>query len=136
MKRLFLLVIFIALCCSCKKENELNDLKNKITGTWELERNVCGMCPTPVTIYPPGSNNLIILYADGSFERKKQDTLLFKGTYSLQKNKECNATAGDDALTTNEYSSAWFITCSNNKLELSIPYCYTDGATNTYRRIK
>jgi hypothetical protein len=137
MKRLLLFVAFIAVFCSCKKENELGDLKNEIAGTWELEKIVCGLCTFPVIDFPPGNGNIIILSPDGSYERKKQDTLLVRGTYSVLKSKECSP-AGDRALIINEGSNTtlMFIKISTDKLEVNTPYCYTDYNATTYRRIK
>jgi hypothetical protein len=137
MKRLLLFVAFIGVFYSCKKENELGDLKNEIAGTWELEKNVCGLCPFPVINYSPGNGSIIILSPDGSYERKKQDTLLVKGTWSILKSEECSP-AGDRALIINEgaNTTSMFIKISTDKLELSTPYCYTDYNAITYRRIK
>lgn len=137
MRNLLLFVAFIAVFCSCKKENEPGDLQNEIAGTWELEKNICGLCTFPLINYPPGNGNTITLSPDGSYERKKQDTLLVKGTWSALNSKECSP-AGDRALIINEGSTAtlMFIKISTDKLELSTPYCYTDYNATTYRRIK
>jgi hypothetical protein len=137
MRNLLLFVAFTVVFCSCKKENEPGDLKNEIAGTWELEKIICGLCTFPVINYPQGNGNTITLLPDGSYERKKQDTLLVKGTWSAINSKECS-TAGDRAIIINEGSSAtlMFIKISTDKLELSTPYCYTDYNATTYRRIK
>ena len=138
MKKGLLFLLFISILISCKKDNEITDLKNEISGTWELEKDLCGVCTNSVINYPPGNKNLIVLSSDGSFERKNQDTLVFKGNYSIQRNKECNQTSGDMALIIKEGSTPTprFIQITADKLTLSTPYCYQDGVISTYRRIK
>ncbi len=137
MKKTFPFLIILALLISCKKDNDITDIKNNITGKWETESNSCGLCNTSFTNYLPGNGNFIIISENGNFERKIHDTLLFKGSYSILKNKDCNKSSGDFAFTTNEQpiSSIKFITINNDKLTLSTPYCYQDGSVTTYRRI-
>jgi hypothetical protein len=140
MKKGFLFLIFITIFISCKKENdnEVTNLKNEISGIWELEQYMCSLCINPVINYSPGNQNLILLSVDGSFERKIHDTLLFKGNYTIQRNKECNQSSGDMALIISDgpNPTPQFIQIVADKLILSTPYCYQDGAKSTYRRIK
>lgn len=138
MKKVFLLLLLIALFMSCKKDNPLTHLKMEIPGTWELERVVCGFCPNPLTNYPAGNENVIVFAADGSFERRTRDTLLFRGNYALQRSNECDQSVGDMALITNERPglTPLFIQIVADKLTLSTPYCYQDGSTSDYRRIR
>lgn len=138
MKKAFFLLLILPILFSCKKENDISNLRIKIIGTWELEKNICGECITQVSTFPQGNGNIIVLSANGTFERRKHDTLLFKGYYSLKKNKECNKRSGDIAFSTNESSTPtpFYITIDTDKLELSTPYCYADGAINIYTRLK
>jgi len=50
---------------------DFKNFKNKIAGSWELEKSVCGECITPATIFPQGNGNIITFSADGAFERRK-----------------------------------------------------------------
>jgi hypothetical protein len=138
MKKYLFGLLFTAILVSCKKENAINILKDKIAGTWEIEKIECGLCINPITNFPPGNNNLIIFNTTNVFERKQNNTSVFTGNYSIVSSKECNQSTGDMALLTNENnpSSPLFIQIVNEKLQLSTPYCYADGAITTYRRIQ
>jgi hypothetical protein len=138
MKKSVLFIAFMAIFFSCKKQDEMAGLQNEIIGTWELEKIFCGLCTTPVVDFPFGNNNIIILSSNGMYERKKNDTLLFKGTYSVLKSKDCNTTTGDMALLINEgvNPTPMFINIIGDKLELSTPYCYSDYNAVSYHRIK
>lgn len=132
---LFSIVLLMA---SCKKEHNVNALKDQLSGTWELERTICGECFVPNTNYAPGNGNLLVFGDDGSFQRKKQDTVLFTGTFSVIISKECSSN-GDQALTTNESSTGTtpqFIALNADSLVLSTPSCYQDGGSTIYKRIR
>jgi hypothetical protein len=135
MKKGYFLVALIALSMSCKKANELTDIKAQIVGTWELERYSCGECPPSLQTFPPINRKLIIVSSDGTFERRVGDSVAFKGNYSIKRSTECNK-SGDPAFLTNESSNAspLFIRFDGDKLMLSTPYCYTDGAVSIYHR--
>ena len=137
MKKAVFILPFTLLMLSCRK-NEVTDFQKCVTGTWELQRRICGECTDPLRIYANGNGNVIVLAADGTYERRKQDTLVFKGTYTLKKHFECNKTSGDIALFTNEYANAspLYMILENGKLQLSTPYCYADGAITEYRKVK
>ena len=137
MKRRLVLFALIALSISCKKGNQGTDLKKSIVGAWELEQYSCGACMIPVRKYPPDNGNIIVLSADGSFRRRSHDTLVLQGTYVVETSKVCNTGSGDPAIFINEgvVATPQFIQLQGQKLILSTPYCYADGATSTYRRI-
>lgn len=139
MKSQLLLLLFVTIIFSCKKENDLNDLKNKISGKWELRQIICGECPNPITYFLQGNGNVIVLSTEGIFERRIDDSITFQGSYVLQRNKECNKATGDIALSTNERSDprpVFFVQLDADNLQLSTPYCYADGATSIYRRVE
>lgn len=138
MQKIILSLFSVAvLTASCKKEHNVNALKNQLAGTWELERAICGECLIPNTSYAPGNGNLLIFGNDGSFQRKKQDTVLFNGTFSVIISKECSSN-GDQALTTSESAGATpqFINIYTDSLVLSTPSCYQDGGSTVYKRIR
>lgn len=137
MKKVLLGICLALLLFSCRKANEISSLTKQAVGTWELEESVCGICTNPYTTFPPGNNNLLILSANGAYEKRKQDTVLSSGSYSIISSKECNK-SGDPAMMINTTtgSGLQFIQISNDKLTLSTPACYADGVVNTYHRVK
>ena len=70
MKKIFTFLILLTILTSCKKDTEAIDLKNKISGKWEIEQYSCGECTIRSISYLPGNGNIIIISADGTFERK------------------------------------------------------------------
>ena len=134
-----ILPLIVLIFFSCKKDNSTVGFRNKITGSWELEKNVCGECITPVTNFPRGNGNIIILSANGTYQRKKQDTLLFSGNYTLQEKKDCFARSSNYTFSTNENPnpvSYGYINLENDKLIFSTPNCFADGSVTTYRKIE
>ena len=82
---------------------------------------------------PAGNGNKIILSGSGGFERRRNDTLLFKGNYSLHHKQDCYSRESDIVITTNEQNnSELYITIENGKLIFDTPNCYTDGALTYY----
>jgi hypothetical protein len=133
MKKIFFLVLLIFFF-SCKKHNEIKALKGEIIGTWELER-VSGY-PFNQPPLPPGNGVIIVLGEDGLFERKKHDTLVFRGSYSVKRKKDCYERSNDIILSTNESSGNYdYIEMSDGKLSISSPNCLQDGGTAYYRRL-
>lgn len=130
-------LLFIALFTfGCKKENKLTFSKSNLVGKWELGRSICVECAVPLTTYPTGNGNFIIFGEDGSFERKKNDSLIFKGTYSLIISKECSS-LGDQALITSEFpdTTPQFISVFTDSLEIRTPSCYQDGGSIIYSKV-
>ena len=138
MKNFFLLATTVLILVACKKENDIGNLKTAIVGRWELKSRSCGECVVPFVRFPAGTGDIIVLSANGDFERRAKDTLLFKGNYDLQKSKLCNEKQGDIAFLTSEvaFQTPSFISVKNDTLTLSTPYCYLDGTVNKYRRVK
>src|SRR5690348_8585126 len=94
-----ILTIFIF---SCKKDNEMRSLKKEIVGTWEIEKFIGYPFTQPP--YPPGNGQIIVIGDNGDFERRKHDTLVFKGHYSMRRKKDCYPGDKDIIFLTNESS--------------------------------
>jgi len=133
--RTALLVFLTTLIFSCKKENETAALRTQIAGTWELERAI-GFAVNQS--FPPGNGRIIIIGNDGSFERRQNDTLVFRGVYTLQEKKDCHPRDTDFAIWTNESNTDdyRYIDLKEDKLTFSTPNCYQDGGDMIYRRVK
>lgn len=131
MKKSILIWTSLLLFFSCKKESELNQFKKKISGVWEQEK-ATGL----VTItLPPGNGQIVVIKEDGGFERKKHDTLLFQGVYSLATATDCSPRADDTLMQTND-GAAYYVNLENEKLVLSTSNCVADGGGAIYRRIQ
>ena len=137
MRTILSIIILVTLASSCGKEHELDNFKNQVSGKWEKAELICGECPNPRTIYPQGNGSIIVLFSDGTFERRLHDSITFKGKYFLNKSDECGSRS-DIALSTNEYSNSipGFVNIESGRLHISTPYCIADGATTIYRRIE
>lgn len=135
MNKIFFLVL-LACMFSCNKDSEVKRLKNKIAGTWELERFVGYPFNQPTL--PPGNGNIIVLGEEGLFERKQHDTLVFRGSYSVQEKKDCYERKSNTIFSTSEnsFGDYQYVDISEGKLLLSTPNCYQDGGTVYYRRLK
>jgi len=139
MRNALRIIIFSTIIVSsCSKDHQLDNFKNQIAGKWEIEKNVCGECISPFTAYPEGNGHTIVLYKNGAFERRIHDSITFSGEFSLSKSEECGKSHFDISMSTNEISSEFplFVTIESDKLQLSTPYCYTDGSITTFRRIQ
>jgi hypothetical protein len=138
MRNTLSVIIFSIIISSCSKDNQLDNFKNQILGKWEIEKNVCGECISPFTIYPEGNGKTIVLFNDGSFERRINDSVIFAGKFYLGKSEKCNRSPSDIEMSTNEYAGSFplFVQIESGKLQLSTPYCYTDGSITTYRRVQ
>ena len=132
MKRISLLLISTALFCSCEKDNVSNQ---RFKGIWEYE-NHFGY-PFANGYLPPGNGRIIVLSADGSFERKQHDTVMFRGRYHLDLQKDCYGDEKKIHFSTNDNGYSWdsYINIDSGKLKLSTPNCYQDGGTTVYRKI-
>lgn len=118
---------------SCKKD--LGSTKSEIVGTWEYER-YSGF-PFNIPALPPGNGKIIVIGDDGLYERKQQDTLLFRGSYSLNKKKDCHPTNSTVTFSTSENPGSFaYVEISEGKLLLSSSNCNVDGGTSIYIRIK
>ena len=121
---------------ACKKEKEVKSLKTEIAGTWELEK--FSGYPFNQTPLPPGNGRILVLGEDGLFERKQHDTVVFRGSYTLRKKKDCHERNTDIIFSTNEnsFEDYQYIEIADGKLLLSTPNCYQDGGSAYYRRVR
>ena len=107
-----------------------------IAGTWELAQY--SGYPFNQPLYPPGNGQIIILGADGSFERKDHSISVFRGNYQLTEKEDCHARENTTIISTNENS--WddyqYIQAVDGRLALSTPNCLQDGGTVYYRRLE
>jgi hypothetical protein len=135
MRNIFFLVLLCSFC-SCKKDNELSTFKKDIIGTWEFEKVVGYAINQPPL--PLGNGRIIVIGEDGSFERKQNDTLVFRGSYTMGRKADCYNRNTDFTFSTSEPSigTYQYIEISDSKLLLSTPNCLQDGVTTYYRRIK
>lgn len=125
MKKLFVISLCFILL-SCKKEKYGSDL----TGSWELTKVYSWL---PVTTPPPGQT---ISFADNSFKRFTHDTLLYSGTYRIEKKKDCYT---DRLLALvmdygNGGTSIDYYEIKGDSLTLSSSSCVTDGSTSVYKK--
>ncbi len=135
MKRILPLLVVLCIC-SCKKQKGLRQLQKDIAGTWELAEY--SGYPFNQPVYPPGNGNIIILDEYGGYIRMKHDTLVFNGSYRIEKKKDCYQRDNDMAFFTNENNSGTYqyVAMDSGRLTFSTPNCYMDGGTAYYRRLK
>ncbi|QNF33128.1 hypothetical protein HUW51_10470 [Adhaeribacter swui] len=135
MKKTLLLLFTPFLIFACKKDADLNPTKSQLVGTWEQERSYSYNFDQTLL---PGNGQIIIIAADGSYERKRHDTLDYKGTYTLKVKKDCCERKNTLTFSTSESASGSYnyIELENEKLKLSTSCCYQDGGAVYYRRVK
>jgi hypothetical protein len=125
----FLLFLF-----SCKKDGVSSDFRNKIIGSWEIEQ----FSGFGTITYPPGNGRIIVLLANGDFERRQHDTVMFRGKYSLKVKNDCYPREDKIFFSTNDnsYSMNSFIDINDSgKLVLSSSNCLADGGTSIFRKM-
>lgn len=133
MKRLLLLLPLLCFLASCKKDQELSDLKNQIAGTWELE-SIYGFWSSGN--FPSGNGKTITIRNDGTYERRDNNNIVYKGNYSLKKKKDCYERTSNNAFITGDYNGELFyIELKDQKLIISPSNCIEDESTFVYRRI-
>lgn len=119
-----------------QKDDPFKEIQKKMAGTWELEKRITWVPMPPVV---PGNVDIIVFKEDGSFERKKHDTLLFSGSYFLQQKKDCYPRNSQTVMITNEPGNSlnpYIEIDAFGKLVFSTPNCYTDGGDVVYRRLQ
>ena len=129
-----LICIFLVLSlASCTKD--FGEIENDMIGTWEYER-YSGF-PFNIPPLPPGNGQIIVMGENGKFERKQQDTLLFSGSYSLDKKKDCYDKKRKVTFSTSDNPGSYsFIEVSDGKLILSGSSCNEDAGASIYIRIR
>ncbi len=136
MKKALLLILSVSLFLSCKKDGNLF-LNTRFKGAWEYE-NFSGY-PFNNNYLPPGNGRILVLLADGTFERRQHDTVLFRGRYFLKEQKDCYPPNEKKIhFSTNDTTEYWdnYIHIEDGKLIFSTPTCYADGGMAYYRRIE
>ena len=125
------LLIFLLFSCS----KELKEAKSEISGTWEYEKYVGYPFNTPALL--PGNGKIIVIHKNGKFERKQHDTLLYSGSYKLEKKPDCHPNHNDIFFSSDEaaYGIAGYVEVTNDKLSISSSNCMADGGMLFYRRI-
>ena len=135
MKQLIAIAIGMMLISSCKKENDQKGLWRQFSGTWEYERY--NGYPFSNTYLPPGNGRIIVLSENGDFQRKKNDTVLFKGRYSITNKDDCQRRETNWFFTANDTAFQWgdYIEIENGMLVLSTSNCLADGGSVFYRKL-
>lgn len=135
MRIILLFIVSLSFFTACKKTDFLID-RSQFAGKWEYV--TFRGYPFNFPSYPPGNGRIIVIKENGSFERFTNDTLLFKGYYTLEKKKDCYQSEKQIFFSTNDDSFAKgnSILVENDSLFLSTPSCFADGGTSIYRKIQ
>lgn len=134
MKNITHYLLITLLACSCKKM-DFSGFRDEIKGEWEYVRFSGFGVPTPAL--PPGNGRIIEFGGDGGFKRRQHDTLLFKGTYSLQKKKDCFGEEKPVFVQTNDanFTNGYIVSRIGDNLFISSPNCFVDGGSAIYRKL-
>ncbi|RYD82036.1 MAG: hypothetical protein EOP53_04775 [Sphingobacteriales bacterium] len=134
MKKYVVIVAVLFGLLSCKKDHELNMLKENVIGTWEMHRYSGYPFNQPPVL--PGNGHIMVIGKDGSFERKLHDTLLYRGKYVLLKRKDCYKRVDDITFSTTDNPDSYsYISMEGDRLVFSTPNCYQDGGSTSFIRI-
>ncbi len=114
---------------------DFSGFRDEIKGEWEYVTFSGYVVPRPVL--PPGNGRIIEFGGDDGFKRRQHDTVLFKGTYSLQKKKDCNGDATSIFLETNDpgFQNGYVVSRSADNLFISTSNCLADGGSAIYRKL-
>ncbi len=117
---------------SCKKDS-VSGKYQEFAGTWEFQ-SYSGY-PFTSTPLPAGNGRIIYIGSDKTFERRNFDTVLYRGKYALEEQKDC---IGDDKKlffkSTDPYFSESIISIENGKLNFTSSNCVSDVGINVYIR--
>jgi len=132
MRKIAFLLTSVVVFYSCKKD-QLSQLRSQFSGTWEFEKSIGAFANTGL---PPGNGNIILLGTDGSFERRKHDTIIFKGVYFLEERKDCYGDEKKIFFKTSDssYTADVSIETGANTLTMNTSDCYADGGATIYRK--
>jgi hypothetical protein len=138
MKKMLPVMVVALVFLSCKKEDALKEFKESLVGTWELEKRITFEVPFTTLSSPPGNGNILVFTTGGVFEKKKHDTLVFQGTYTLQRREDCHPRTSNVVLQTSDNTPAneHYVTIENGKLLIDTPNCWADGGAAYYRKIQ
>jgi hypothetical protein len=134
MKTVLFLITTTLLFFSCKKyQPEETELSKQLIGSWELDHVITDAGNFP---FASGNGNTISFLSGSVFERKQNDTVVFRGTYSLEKKEDCFPSDKNLILKTTENPDYYqYIEVKDGKLLLSTPNCYADGGMSYYRKL-
>ncbi|RYD70750.1 MAG: hypothetical protein EOP53_24855 [Sphingobacteriales bacterium] len=133
MKKIIIACLLLSLF-SCKKEVVIENFKEELAGSWELERR---SDYTGTQQYPAGNGDILVFDKVGNYQRKSIGSITQSSTYKLSRKKDCHQSDSDIMIKLGETSSDTrvYVQIKNNQLIFNTSNCYADGATTTYRRL-
>jgi hypothetical protein len=126
---LFALNVFCAV--SCKKESTIHPAG--INGKWRWVKSVGGIAGSTLTPQSTGNNFRDEFYADSTFKRFENDSLISQGRFSIIKNFNYTPSYKIDVLKIGSSNSGIII--RNDTLYMTDLFI-SDGFDNTYVRMK
>ena len=126
-----LLAILVFGAISCKKSNQLPS--NSLTGKWRWVQSVGGIGGVTLTPKSTGNNFRDEFYADSTYKRFENDSLIIHGNYSIIKGYNYTPTQKVDVLKIGDWRSSIYV--KNDTLYLNDLFI-SDGFGDTYVRIR
>lgn len=126
-----LLALIVLGAISCKKSTQLPS--NSLIGKWRWVKSVGGIAGLTLTPQSTGNNFRDEFYADSSYKRFENDSLLIQGSFSIIKGYNYTPTEKVDVLKTGDWRRSIYI--KNDTLYLNDLFI-SDGFGDTYVRIK
>lgn len=126
MKRIIVLAFVAISFAACKKEDAFQE---NIVGTWQLERR---FSMEPPAFNPPLPQETFTLNANGTYQVKRNDTLLKGGTYSIDYSEDCSKQK--QYFFRAEGYDSHVLSLEGDKLLLFTSNCLIDGGGSLYRR--
>jgi hypothetical protein len=127
-------LILIIIFCSCTKDKDQQNLAEKFSGEWEIEKFI-GF-PNNQD-YSAGNGEIIVLRKNGRFEKKQHNVEIFSGQFYLENKKDCGASVKETFFSTNDSSYSWDskIRIEYNKLFLESSACVADGGVSIFKKL-
>ena len=126
-----ILALFILSAVSCKKSTQLPS--NSLTGKWRWVKSVGGIAGLTYTPQNTGNNFRDEFYADSTYKRFENDSLLIQRSYSIIKGYNYTPTEKVDVLKIGDWRSSIYV--KNDTLYLNDLFI-SDGFGDTYVRIR
>ncbi|MBC7936495.1 MAG: hypothetical protein H7Y86_14190 [Rhizobacter sp.] len=130
-----LLCAFILLSlASCKKDGVVSTMKDAMEGSWELRsRSTWG---APVS-FPAGNGEIMKFSRNGSYEMKRNDTLVASGHFDISIKTDCYFRESNFAFTVLESSSGnyLYVEKRSDTLFFNTSNCVSDGSSSYYKRL-
>ena len=137
MRKILLITALVFTLFSCKKDGFDG---SAFEGVWEFETSYNGSPANTINL-PPGNGKIIVLSGFSEFERRAHDTLLYRGTYSLKKKKDCtseeysvNFSTSDPDFASDDHTYVELET--NDRLRISSSRCLLGAGVTIYRRVQ